>query len=135
MRRAQETGYTPQIQLKLTTPLLKLLTVQKTENTTFIYTEGIKSERGVGSGIVIFKDDKITDTYKYRLDGRCSNNQAEELATLKARENIQYLDNDERTVQILTDSRIALESLKNRKNHTHLIEQIRNKVIELENHK
>ena len=135
MRRAQETGYTPQIQLKLTTPLLKLLTVQKTENTTFIYTEGIKSERGVGSGIVIFKDDKITDTYKYRLDGRCSNNQAEEPAILKALENIQYLDTDERTVQILTDSRIALESLKNRKSHAHLIEQIRKKVIELENHK
>jgi hypothetical protein len=35
------------------------------------------------------------------------------------------LDTDEITVQILTDSRIALELLKNRKNHTHLIEQIR----------
>jgi len=45
------------------------------------------------------------------------------------------LDTDERTVQILTDSRIAIEPLKNRKNHTHQIEQIRKKVIELENHK
>ena len=69
------------------------------------------------------------------MDGRCSNNQAEQLAILKALENIQYLDTDERTVQILTDSRIALESLKNRKSHAHLIEQIRKKVIELENHK
>jgi ribonuclease HI len=69
------------------------------------------------------------------LDGRCTNNQAEELAILKALENIQYLDTDERMVQILTDSRITLDSLKNRKNHTHLIEQIRKKVIELENHK
>jgi len=69
------------------------------------------------------------------LDGRCTNNQAEELAILKALEIIQYLDTDERTVQILTDSRITLDSLKNRKNHTHLIEQIRKQVIELENHK
>jgi ribonuclease HI len=97
-----------------------------------IYKDGSKSERGVGSGIVISKDDKITDTYKYRLDGRCSKNQAEDLAILKALESIQYLDTDERTVQILTDSRIALESLKN---HAHLTEQIRKKIIELENHK
>ena len=66
------------------------------------------------------------------MDGRCSKNQAEDLAILKALESIQYLDTDERTVQILTDSRIALESLKN---HTHLTEQIRKKIIELENRK
>ena len=54
---------------------------------------------------------------------------------LKALENIKYLDTDERTVQILTDSRIILDSLNNRDNRTHLIEQIRKKVIELENHK
>jgi hypothetical protein len=43
------------------------------------------------------------------------------------------LEADDRTVQISTDCRIALESLKNRKIHTHLIEQIRKKIIELEN--
>ena len=37
------------------------------------------------------------------------------------------------TAQIFTDSRITLDALKNRKNHTRLIEQIRTKVIELEN--
>jgi len=94
-----------------------------------IYTDGSRNERGVGSGIFIFKDDKITDTHKYRLDGRCTNNQAEELAILKALENIQNLDTAERTVQILTDSRTTSDSLKNRKNHTHLIEQIRKKLI------
>jgi ribonuclease HI len=45
------------------------------------------------------------------------------------------LDTDERTVQILKESRIAFESFKNRKNHTHLIQQRRKKAIELENHK
>ena len=33
---------------------------------------------------------------------------------------------------VLTDSRVALESLKNRKKHTYLIEKIRKKVTELE---
>ena len=111
-----------------------MISVEKTQHS-YIYTDGSKSERGVGSKIVIFKNDKITDTYKYRLDVRCSNNQAEELAILKTLENMQYLDTDERTVQIITDSRIALESLKNRKNHTHLIGQIRKKITELENYK
>jgi ribonuclease HI len=42
------------------------------------------------------------------------------------------LENTERTVLISTDSQITLESLKNRKNHTYLIEKIRTKVIEME---
>ena len=73
------------------------------------------------------------DKIKYRLNGRCSNNQAEQLAILKALENIQNLDTNEKTVQVFTDSRITLDALKNRKNHAHLIEQIRTKVIEMEN--
>ena len=34
-----------------------------------IYTDGIKSEQGVGSGIAIFKDSKLIDTKKYKLNG------------------------------------------------------------------
>ena len=69
---------------------------------------------------------------KYRLKGRCSNNQAEQLAILKALENIQYMETDERTVIVSTDSRVTLESLKKRKNHTNRIGKIRIKVIEME---
>jgi len=54
--------------------------------------------------VVIFKDNKITDTKKYKLDGRCSNNQAEQLAILKALENIQNMDTNDKRVQIYTDS-------------------------------
>jgi hypothetical protein len=54
-----------------------------------IYTDGSKSEQGVGSGIAIFIDSKVTDTKQYRLNGRCSNNQAEQMAILKALENIE----------------------------------------------
>ena len=82
--------------------------------------------------MAIFTDSNLTDTKKYRLNWRCSNNQAEQLTILKALENIQNLENTERTVLVSTDSRITLESLKNRKNHTYLIEKIRMKVIEME---
>ena len=47
--------------------------------------------------------------------------------------NLQFLETNDRTVLISTDSRITLESLKNQKNHTYLIEKIRKKVIEMEN--
>jgi len=49
-----------------------------------VCTDGSKSENGVGSGIAIFKDSKLIDTKKYKLNGRCSNNQAEQVAILKA---------------------------------------------------
>ena len=54
------------------------------------YTDGIKSDIGVGSGVAIFLDNNLTATLKYRLNGRCSNNQAEQMAILKALEYIQY---------------------------------------------
>jgi ribonuclease HI len=74
----------------------------------------------------------IPDTKKYRLDGRCSNNQAEQLAILKALENIQNLKSNKRTILVSTDSRITLESLKNWKNYTYLNEKIGMKVTEME---
>jgi ribonuclease HI len=95
--------------------------------------DGSKSEKGVGSGIAIFTNKNLTDTIKYRLNGRCLNNQAEQLAIRKALEKIQNLDSNKKTVQVLTDSQITLDALKNPKNHVHLIEQIRTKVFELEN--
>jgi len=42
------------------------------------------------------------------------------------------MDTNDKRVNIYTDSRITLESLKNRKSHKHLIEKIRREVIELE---
>jgi hypothetical protein len=68
-----------------------------------IYTDSNKNEHGVGSGLAIFTGSNITDREKYRLDGRCSNNQAEQLAILKALENTQYLETNDRTVLLSTD--------------------------------
>ena len=88
-----------------------------------MYTDGSKSEHGLGSGIAIFKDSKLIDTKKYKLNWRCSNNQAEQLAILKALENLQFLETNDKIALISTESRITLESLKNRKNHTYLVEK------------
>jgi ribonuclease HI len=43
-------------------------------------------------------------------------------------------DNIPRTVAVHTDSRITLQSLKNTKNHSYLLEEIRKKAIALEKH-
>jgi len=74
--------------------------------------------------MAIFKDSKLIETKKYKLNGRCSNNQAEQLAIIKALQNIKVVETNDKTALIFIESKIALESLKNRKNHTYLIEII-----------
>jgi ribonuclease HI len=66
------------------------------------------------------------DLYDFNLDNRCSNNQAE-LAILKALEaidmqKVNYIEH--RTVVIHTGTKITLDSLRNTKNHNHLVEEI-----------
>ena len=51
-----------------------------------IFTDGSKSEKGVGSGIVIFEAGQHIKILQCRLNIRCTNNQAEQLAILKALE-------------------------------------------------
>jgi len=57
------------------------------------------------------------------------------MAILKALEYIQYSKADEKTVLVYTNSRITLQLLQNQKKYTHIIEQIRNKVTEMEEQK
>jgi hypothetical protein len=47
------------------------------------YTDGSKNEVGVGSGIAVFSGSSLKTTFKYRLNERCTNNQAEQMAILK----------------------------------------------------
>jgi len=49
-----------------------------------IYTDGNKKEKGVGSGVAIFADGSLTHQLLYKLAEKCSNNQAEQLAIVKA---------------------------------------------------
>ena len=60
--------------------------------------------------------------------------QSEQLAIVKALYLINYLeiaDNKPRTIGVYTDSRITIDSLKKASNHNYLIEEIRNRLINL----
>jgi len=97
-----------------------------------IFADGSKSEHGVGTGIAMFIQSNLMNQLRqaYRPHIRCSNNQAEQLAIVKALETItksHINDNIPRTVTVHTDSRITLQSLKNTKNHNYLIEESRKK--------
>ena len=63
------------------------------------YTDGSKNDLGVGAGIAIFLDNNLTATLKYTLNGRCTNNQAEQMAILKALEYIRYTESGENQYQ------------------------------------
>jgi hypothetical protein len=54
------------------------------------------------------------------------------MAILKALEYIQTLKEEEKTALIHTESRITLQLLQNQKRHTHLIDQIKKKVLDLD---
>ena len=93
------------------------------------YTDGSKSEAGVGAGIAIYQDNNLTSTLKYRLNETCTNNQAEQMAILKALEHIQSMESCDMIVLIHTESQITLQLLKKNKKNTRLIERIRTKII------
>jgi len=79
-----------------------------------IFTDGSKSEQGVGSGFAVFTGKVLAEPLKFKLDDRCSNNQAEQLAIIKALEVIemqQVKNNEPGRAVIYTDSKIALDSI------------------------
>jgi len=85
-----------------------------------VYTDGSKQEQGVGSGAVIFKGSEMIAKLQFKLDNRCSNNQAGQLAILKAIEKLEMLTRQGINpiwATIFTDSRIILDSFQNYKNH------------------
>ena len=106
------------------------------DSTVNIFTDGSKNETGVCSGIAIFLGKKLTQQLKFKLSSRCTNNQAEQLAIVKALDTIaggvpQAIDKP-KTATIYTDSSITIDSLKNPRNHRSLIHMIREKVTALE---
>jgi len=98
------------------------------------YTDGSKSEAGVGAGIAIYQDNNLMSTLEYRLNERRTNNQAEQTDILKALERIQSMESSDKIVLIHTDSQITLQLLQNKKKDTRLIERIRTKITEMEQH-
>jgi ribonuclease HI len=92
---------------------------------------GIKNEGGVESGLVVFAGTNLITTQMHRLNGHCTNNQAEQLAILKALECIQSQQDVGKTIIVYTDRRITLQLLTNHNRHTYLIDKIRIKVMEM----
>jgi ribonuclease HI len=85
--------------------------------------------------VAIFAGNELAAQLKFKLDKKCSNNQAEQLVIVKALETTETLDiteNGPRTVAIFTDSSITIHSLQNITNHNFLIEEITKKVSILE---
>jgi len=111
---------------------MAFLTENKEETSAIqIFTEGSKSEQGVGAGIVIFRLGNLIKGLKYRLNKRCTNNQAEQLTILRALEHTENMQTEDKTATIYTDSRMTQDSLKNNNIHTFLIEEIRRKLTEM----
>jgi len=54
-----------------------------------IFTDGSKSEQGVSAGVAIFRSGNHFKSLNYRLN-KCTNNQAEQLAILRA---LEYTEN------------------------------------------
>jgi len=59
-----------------------------------IYTDGSKTDKGVGSGISIFESGQYIKSIQRQLNKKCTNNQAEQLAILTA---LQYIETTQRT--------------------------------------
>ena len=99
-----------------------------------VYTDRSKTESGVGAGVIIFKDQQAIHQMKPRLDKNCTNNQAEQIAILKALDKLKEsnLDNQEKTAALYTDSLITLDSLKKMNNHNAITEGIRSSLRTLE---
>jgi len=71
---------------------------------------------------------------KFKLQGHCSNNQAEQIAILKVLRKLEELQaghGNGKHVTIYTDSKIILDLLKNNFKRNRLTEYIRDKIIAL----
>jgi len=61
-----------------------------------IYTDGRETDKGVGSCIAIFESGQYIKSIHRRLNKKCTNNRAEQLAILTA---LQYIETTQRTVK------------------------------------
>ena len=77
----------------------------------------------VGAAAVIIKDDIVLHQSKFKLHESCSNNRAEQVAILRALEQIQHLplmEDAEKIAVVEIDRKVTLDTLQSRKkNNTH----------------
>ena len=96
-----------------------------------IYTDGSKTKKEVGSGIAIYEYGQNIRTLQFKLNKECTNNQAEQLAILKALEALDNTRTVDKKATIYTDSQTTLSMLKNSKIHTNITEDIRRQWYEM----
>ena len=109
-------------------PSLIVKVVEKSEEEYYsvqIYTDGSKTDKGVGAGVVIYHQEGATQELRFRLGSRCSNNQAEQVAILRALEALRNYNTPIKSAAIHTDSKITLDLISNNSSHCFLIEEIR----------
>jgi len=73
-----------------------VLKEEKEENPLQIFTDGSRSERGVGSGVAIYRSGESINTIQCRLSKKCTNNQAEQFAILTA---LEYIEKHKRRIE------------------------------------
>jgi ribonuclease HI len=100
-----------------------------------IYTDGSKHDKGVGSGVAMFVDGSLNHQLWYKLREKCSNNQVEQFAIVKALTQLRIMhtiQGSQQTTAIHTDSQLTLEPIANPRNHQSLVESIRKEIQTLE---
>ena len=81
--------------------------------------------------MAIFIDGSLTFQLRYKLGEKCSSNQVEQLAIVKALGKVRdsyQLQRNQPTLAIHTDRRITLEAIANPRNHQNLVELIREEI-------
>jgi len=76
-------------------PTYRVTISETSELTTYpieIYTDGSKDGGKVGAGVAIYSNMQLVTQGKYKLQSYCSNNQAEQIAILKALVQLPKLD-------------------------------------------
>jgi ribonuclease HI len=110
---------------------IRIMEENEQRNLIQIYTDGSKTEKGVGSVAAIIESGQYIKILQCRLNKRCTNNQAEQLGILMALKFIGNIHKTDRTTTIYTDSQITLDKLHNSNIHTYIIEEIRRKLTEM----
>ena len=96
-----------------------------------IYTDGSKSNNGVGCAYTVYKNSTLIDNKSFSLAPHCSVLQAETFAILKAAEYILNVGNYMETwsIRILSDSQSAIKALSNFQSKKALTWETRQKII------
>jgi ribonuclease HI len=115
------------------TEMINFLTENNEETSTIqMFTDGSKSEQGVGAGVAIFKSGTHIKSLKYKLNKKMHQQSSRATGDIESTRVYRNLQTEDKMTTIYTDSRMTLVSLKSSKIHTFLIEEMRRKLMEME---